>query len=86
MTIGSCGKGNIDVCVDHIVSLLGSLTKMQCSVGTLLVHGLFRPMKWLVKPDSTTSRLSSDGLMTGTRVLQEYKLFKTKESLGLAVP
>ena len=85
-TIGSCGKGNIAVCMDCIVSPLGSLTYMPCSVGTLLVQGLFGPMKWLVQPESTMNWWLSDGLRAGTKVLQENKLFKTKEYLGLTVP
>ena len=66
------------MCVDYIVSSLGSLTEMMCSVGNLLVQGLFRPMKWLVQPESIMARLSSDGFREGTRVLQENKLLKTK--------
>ena len=43
-------------------------------------------MKWLVQAESTMARWSADGLRAGTKVLQENKLFKTKESLGLTVP
>ena len=50
------------------------------------MQGLFGPMNWLVHPESTLDCLLSDGLRTGTRVLQECKLFKTKEFLGLTVP
>ena len=78
-SIRSCGKGNIDVCMDCIVSPLVSLTEMPCLVGTLLVQGLFGPMKWLVKPESTMARLFLDGLRVVTRLLQENKLFKTKK-------
>ena len=83
---GNCGKGNSAVWVDCIVSPLGSLTDMPCSVGTLLTQGFSGPMKWLVQPESTMARRSTDGLRAGTKVLQENKLFKTKESLGLTVP
>ena len=69
-----------------MVSPLGSLTEMLCSVGTLLTQGLSRPIKWLVQPESTIVRRSLDGLRAGTNMLQENKLFQTKESLGLAVP
>ena len=79
-------KGNIAVYMECIVSPLGSLTEMPCSVGTFLLHGLFGPMKWLVQPESTMARLLSDGLRPGTRVLQECKLLKTNESLGLKFP
>ena len=72
--------------MDSILYPLGSLTEMPCSVGTLLTHGLSGPMKWLVQPKSTMARQSTDGLRAGTKVLQENKLFKTKESLGLTVP
>ena len=82
---GICGKGNISVCLDCIVSPLGCLTEMPCLVGTLLVQVLFGPMKWLVKPESTMARLFLDGLRAVTRLLQENKLFKTKESLELTV-
>ena len=82
---GICGKGNIAVCMDCIVSPLVSLTEMLCSVETLLMQGLSGPMKWLVHPKSTMSWRSTDGLRAGIKVLQEYKLFKTKESLGLPV-
>ena len=82
----NCGKGNSAVWVDCLVSPLGSLTEMPCSVGTLLTQGLSGPMKWLVQPESTMARKSTDGLRAGTKVLQENKLFKTKESLGLNVP
>ena len=80
---GNCGKGNSAVWVDCIFSLLGSLTEMTCSVGTLLMQGLLVPTKWLVQPESTMAWRSTDGLRTGTKVLQENKLLKTKESLGL---
>ena len=43
-------------------------------------------MKWLVQPESTMAQRSSDELRAGTKILQENKLFKTKESLGLTVP
>ena len=76
--IGRCGKVNISVCMDCIVSPLGSLTEMPCSVGNLLLQGLFGTMKWLVQPESTMARLLSDGLRAGTRVLKENKWFKTK--------
>ena len=72
--------------VDSIVSPLGSLAEMPCSVGTLLTQGLSGPMKWLVHPDSTMAWRSADGLRAGTKVLQENKCLKTKESLGLTVP
>ena len=78
---GSCGKVNSAVWVDCIVSPLGSLTEMPCSVGTLLTQGLSRPMKWLVQPESTMDRQLADGLRAGNKVLQENKLLKTKESL-----
>ena len=52
---------------------------MPCSVVNLLVQGLFGPMKCLVQPESTMSWLSPDGLRAGTNVLQENKLFKTKD-------
>ena len=83
---GSCGKGNITMYLDCIVSPLGSRTEMLCSVGNLLLRGLFGPMKWLVQPESTMDWLSLDGWRAGTRVLQENKNLKTKESLGLTVP
>ena len=83
---GNCGKGNSAVWVDCIVSPLGSLTEMPCSMGTLLMQGLSGPMKWLVQLESTMARRLTDGLRAGTKVLQENKLFKTKESLGLTVP
>ena len=38
-SISSCGKGNIAVCMDCIVSPLGSIMEMPCLVGTLLVQG-----------------------------------------------
>ena len=72
--------------VNFIVSSLGSLTELPCYVGTLLTQGLYGTMKWLVQPESTMARRSSDGLRAGTKVLQENKLLKTKESLGLIVP
>ena len=59
---------------------------MLCSVGTLLTQGLSGPMKWLVQPESTMAWPSTDGLRAGTKVLQENKLFKKKESLVLTVP
>ena len=68
---GSCGKGNNAVWVDYIVSLLGSLTEMPCSVWGGLTQGLSGPMNWLVQPESTMARGSSDGLRAGTKVLQE---------------
>ena len=71
--IGRCGKGNIAMCVDYVVSTLGSLTEIPYSLGILLVQGLFGPMKWIVQPESTMSRLLLDGLRVGTRVLQENK-------------
>ena len=37
-------------------------------------------MKWLVQPEYTMARRSVEGLRAGTKVLQENKLFKTKES------
>ena len=83
---GRCGKVNSAVWVDCIVSPLGSLTEMPLSVGTLLTQGLSGPMKWLVHPKSTMAWRSTDGLRAGTEVLQENKLFKTKESFGLTVP
>ena len=83
---GNCGKGNSSMWVDFIVSPLGSLTEMPCSVETLLTQGVSGPMKWLVQPESTMARRLMDGLRAGTKVLQEDKLFKTKESLGLTVP
>ena len=84
--IGICGKGNSAVCMDCIVSTLGSLTEMPCSVGNLLVQGLFRPMKWLVQPEFTTAQLLLDGLRAGNKVLQKKKLLKTKKYLILTVP
>ena len=86
MASGSCRKGNSAVWVDCIVSLLGRLTEMPCSVGTLLTQGLSGPMKWLVQLESTMAWRSADGLRAETKVLQENKFFKTKESLGLTVP
>ena len=83
---GSHGKGNSAVWVDCIVSLLGSLTEMPCSVGTVLPQVLSIPMKWLVQPESTMARRLTDGLRAETKVLQENKLFKTKYSVGLTVP
>ena len=74
------------VCIDCIVSQLVRLTEMPCLAGTFLVQGLIGPMKWLVQPESTMARLSLDGLRAGTRVLQEYKIYKRKEFLGLTVP
>ena len=59
---------------------------MLCSMGTLLTQGLSGPMKWLVQTEPTMARRSADGLREGTEVLQENKLFKTKEFLGLTVP
>ena len=44
----SYGKGNIVVCMNCIVSQLGSCTEIPCLLGTLLVQGLFGPMKLLV--------------------------------------
>ena len=64
--------------MDCIVSPVGSLTEMTYSVGTFLVQGLFRPMKWLVQPESKMAWLLSDVLRVGTRVLQENKNFKQK--------
>ena len=64
--------------VDCIVSPLGSLTEMPCSVGTLLTQGLSGAMKWLVQLESTMAWRSADGLRAGTKVLQENKNFKTK--------
>ena len=78
---GSYGKGNSAVWVDCVVSLLGSLTEMPCYVGTLLTQVFSGPMKWLVQPESTMARRLADGLRAGTKVLQENKNFKTKESL-----
>ena len=86
MASGSCGKGNSAVWGDCIVSPLGSLTDILCSVGTLLTKGLSVLMKWLVQPESTMAWRSMDGLRAGTKVLQENKFKKTKESLGLTVP
>ena len=83
---GNCGKVNSAVWVDCIVSPLGSLTEMPGSVGTFLTQGFSGPMKWLVHPESTTARRSLGGLGARTKVLQENKLFKTKESLGLTFP
>ena len=68
--------------VDCIVSPLESLTEMPCSVGNLLTQGLSGPMKWLVQPESTMAWQSAEGLRTGTKMLQENKSFKIKESLG----
>ena len=59
---------------------------MLCSVGTLLTQGLSGPMDLLVQPESKMARQLTDGLRVGTKVLQENKLFKTKEFLGLTVP
>ena len=83
---GNCGKVSSAVWVDCIVSPLGNLTEMPCSVGNLLTQGLFSPMNWFVQPESTMARQSTDGLRAGTKVLQENKLLKTKKSLGLTVP
>ena len=58
------------MCVDCIVSPLGSIKEMPCLVGSLLLQGLFGPMKWLVQPESTIARLSLGGLREGTKVLQ----------------
>ena len=85
MASGSCEKGNIAVSVDCIVSPLGILTEMPCSMGTWLTQGFPGPMKCLVQPESTMAWRSADGLRAGNKVLQENKLFKTKESLGLTV-
>ena len=82
----SRGKSNSAVWVDYIVYLLVSLTKMPCSVGTLLPQGLSVPMKWLVQPESKMARRLTDGLRAGTKVLHENKFFKTKEYLVLTVP
>ena len=68
---------------DCIVSHLVSLTDMPFSVGTLLMQGLSWPMKYLVQTESTMAWRSSDGLRAGNKVLQENKMFKTKESLVL---
>ena len=68
---------------DCIVSHLVSLTEMPFSVGTLLMQGLSWPMKYLVQTESTMAWRSSDGLRAGNKVLQENKMFKTKESLVL---
>ena len=46
--------------------------------GDFVGAGFFRPMKWLVQPESTMARMLSDGLRAGTRVLQQNKLLKTK--------
>ena len=43
-------------------------------------------MKWPVQPKSTMVWRLTDVLRAGTKVLQENKLFKTKESLGLTGP
>ena len=67
---GSCGKGNSAVLVDCIVSKLGSLADMPCSVGNFLTQGLSGPMKWLVQPESAMAQQLSDGLRAGTKVLQ----------------
>ena len=39
-----------------------------------------------MQPESTMAPPLSDGLRAGTKVLQENKLFKTKESLGSTIP
>ena len=76
----NCGKGNSAVWVDCIFSPLGSLIEMPCFVGTFSTQVLSGPIKWLVQPKSIMARRSTDGLRAGTKVLQENKLFKTKES------
>ena len=78
--------GNITVRVNCIVSPLGSRTEIPCLMVTLMLQGLFGPMKCLLQPESTMALLSLDGWRVITRVLQENKLFKTKEYLGLKVP
>ena len=76
---GNCGKGNSAVWVDCIVSPLGSLTEMLCSVGTLLTQFLSGPRKWLVQPESTMARQSTDGLRAGTKLLQMAALAHSSE-------
>jgi len=49
---GSCGRFRFAVCVDDMVDPSGSWTTVGDSVGFLLVHGTFRPLKWPVAPVS----------------------------------
>ena len=46
-------------------------------MGTLRVHGVVGPIKWLVHPESTMALLLLEGLLEGTRI-GEYILFRSE--------
>ena len=64
----SCGKGSKAVWEARMVSPLGSTTGSPWVMGTLWVHGVVGPRKWLVHPESTMALLFLVGLLVGMLV------------------
>ena len=55
--IGNWGKGRRAVCDSRIDDPFGSPTRMPLDVEDLFVHGVERPTKWLLQPESTMARV-----------------------------
>ena len=56
---------------------LGRPTGSPCFIGTLWVHGVVGPRKWLVHPASTMALLLLVGVLVGNRI-GEYRLFRSE--------